>query len=146
MKELFFFFMKHVTLCQLDLHFMMVFCSLRCVWKGPGVEHQTCDIIGNTCIYPTASCQNGCSEKDQGMCCKSQQRANKMGEDDQTSSIHFPAFPNYICLDKNDLVWTKKLKWDQFKRWVSVHLGADCYALHGMKRLTTGFVRVIKGF
>lgn len=92
--------LKHVICCPLDLHFMMVFCSLRCVWKGPGVEHQTCDIIGNTCIYPAASCQNGGCEKDRGMCCKSQQWANKIGEDDQTSSIHFPAFVNYICLCK----------------------------------------------
>lgn len=88
------------SFCPLDLHFMMVFCSLRCVWKGPGVEHQTCDIIGNTCIYPAASCQNGCCEKDWGMCCKSQQWANKIGEDDQTSSIHFLTFWNYICLCK----------------------------------------------
>lgn len=48
--------------------------------------HQTCDVIGNTCIYPTSPCQNGHCEKDLGMCRKREQWANEIREGDRVST------------------------------------------------------------
>lgn len=60
--------------------------GLNCEKRPFSLGHQTCDVIGNTCIYPAGTCQNDYCEKDLGMCRKREQRANEIRERDRIST------------------------------------------------------------
>lgn len=75
-------FLLHEPCNQLPMLFHILI-----VWKETFfLGHQTCDVIGNTCIYPTSTCQIGYSEKNLGMCRKREECANEISEGDQIST------------------------------------------------------------